>query len=204
MSQNPSLKSYTFEDSPGSLHTSPPGDPVIINSQISRANLKCVNSVGCVESATPFVPDKGIDGLGCRDNRTLNFYALSQDLSLHLGKSLGVTALHSRPSKVAFAIVTLKEETVLSCDNFENLSQCVQAFHANPGGLLRLKATSDVKGVGSETLKMVANTRYGHSNFYTVWLDQTFCQHFCENSTMTKTQFKNLKSLFSEIKKGET
>jgi len=160
MSQNLSLKSYTFEDSPGSLHTSPPGDPVIINSQISRTNLKCVNSVGCVESATPFVPDKGIDGLGCRDNRTLNFYALSQDLSLHLGKSIGVTALHSRPSKVAFAIVTLKEETVLSCDNFENLSQCVQAFHANPGGLLRLKATSDVKGVGSEALKMGANTSH--------------------------------------------
>ena len=142
----PSLKSYVI--SPSAEVDDSRRDPKVVQGQVTSSRLACLSSMGCHARSELQHPDLDfIHGLGCKDNKTLNFYTLSNDVSRHLAQSMGWRRLNNSPM---FAIVAAKDETVFGCPTDSSLSHCVRTYHENSSGLARLKVTAVAAGVSAQ------------------------------------------------------
>ena len=145
----PSLKSYVI--SPRAEVDDTRRDPKVVQGQVTSSRLACLSSKGCQARTQLQEPElASIHGLGCKDNKTLKFYTLSNDVSWHLAKSMGWRRLNSSPAFPMFAIVAAKDETVFACPPDSSLSHCVRTYHENSSGLARLKVTAVAADVSAQ------------------------------------------------------
>ena len=109
-----------------------------------------------------------IDGLGCVDNRTLNFYALDIETQKVLGEKIGLNfEKNSSGEQDKFVIVSPDQEVAYEMNaNLEKMGQSfslrqsistfVNMFHNNPSQLLPLRI--------SKQLNITSTPSSGHSN----------------------------------------
>ena len=115
--------------------------------------------------------DTNIDGLGCVDNKTLNFYALDLKTQKVLGESIGLDFGENPPdNQVKFVIVSPDQEEVYEMNSNlkhekrplslgRSISTFVSMFHRNPSQLLPLRVSKKlhIKPTGSNSQSDISN-----------------------------------------------
>jgi len=184
-----------------------------VQGQVTSSRLACLLSKGCQAKTHLQEPDlDSIHGLGCKDNKTLNFYTLSNDVSWHLAQSMGWRRLNNSPMFAIVAAKDEKDETVFGCPPDSSLSHCVRTYHENSSGLARLKVTAVAAGVSAaqEQTDSVIQEITGDNFLETVMdkeLNVVLLYHtrscaFCTAASSAAASFHTVKRIVSTRKGG--
>ena len=115
--------------------------------------------------------DADMNGLGCVDNKTLNFYALDLETQKALGESIGLDfEKDPADNQVKFVIVSPNQEEVYEMNSNlkhetiptslgRSISTFVSMFHKNPSQLLPLRISKKLhmKPTGSNSQRDISN-----------------------------------------------
>ena len=117
------------------------------------------------EAEAPFVW-----GLGCRDNRTLNFYVLDSLTQWSLRQKLGLDdGKQQEADKEGQALIlSLNEEKIYKMEsrlNKRNLEDFIIAFHQDPNSLSTLKMKSSKSSQNSSNIHQVEIEEIHAGNF---------------------------------------
>ena len=106
-------------------------------------------------------------GLGCRDNRTLNFYVLDSLTQWSLRQKLGLDDDGKQDEGQAL-ILSLNEEKIYKMEsrlNKRNLEDFIIAFHQDPNSLSTLKMKSSKSSQNSSNIHQVEIEEIHAGNF---------------------------------------
>ncbi|TRY73306.1 hypothetical protein TCAL_02245 [Tigriopus californicus] len=136
----------------------PMADEIVANLKVNQKRLKCALSAHVpnlchilADVADPATLDaefldigSDLDGLGCEDNKTLNFYTLDESTQSFLAQSLGVDLSQTKEPTLILVSPELESSFRMESNfNLETISDFVHQFHRRKDSLRRIQRSEN-------------------------------------------------------------
>jgi hypothetical protein len=133
-------------------------DEIVANLKVNQKRLKCALSAHVpnlchilADVADPATLDaefldigSDLDGLGCEDNKTLNFYTLDESTQSFLAQSLGVDLSQTKEPTLILVSPELESSFRMESNfNLETISDFVHQFHRRKDSLRRIQRSEN-------------------------------------------------------------